>query len=171
MKLVMGQWIKHQPTVTSFIASVVRDRHHVEDIAQEVASVIAMHVDRYDESRDFLPWALGIARNLVLKYLRSRRRDRLVFDGELLASLAEVHIEQTQGASARKTALHQCLKTLAPETKKLLDKRYFGRIGIGEIAHSIGRTEGAVSMLLFRARQRLAACISKRLATESGESA
>lgn len=51
MRLVTGLWMKHQPTVTAYIASVVRDRHHVEDIAQEVASAISMQVDKYDADR------------------------------------------------------------------------------------------------------------------------
>lgn len=167
MRQVMGLWMKHQPTVTAYIASVVRDRHHVEDLAQEVASAISLQVDKYETDRPFLPWALGIAHNQVLKYLRSRKRDRLVFDEGLLAQLAEHHIEQVEGSAARKAALHDCIQKLSADRKQLLKSRYFQRVGVQEIAKELGRTEGAVSMLLLRVRQRLARCIRQRLSIQT----
>lgn len=168
MRRVMGLWMKHQPTVTAYIASVVRDRHHVEDLVQEVASAISIKVDQYESDRPFLPWALGIAHRQVLKYLRSRKRDRLVFDEGLLDQLADRHIEQADGSAARKAALHECMQRLTDERKELLNSRYFQRVGVQELAKQLGRTEGAVSMLLLRIRQGLADCIRQRLATPAG---
>ena len=171
MRLVMGLWMKHQTTVTAYIASVVRDRHHVEDISQEVASAISMQVDKYEPARPFLPWALGIAHRQVLKYLRSRKRDRLVFDEGLLEQLAQRHIEHAEGSAARKAALHACMQGLSEERKALLESRYFKSVAVQELAGQLGRTEGAVSMLLLRIRQRLAECIRKRLSAGKGAEA
>ncbi|MEM9347245.1 MAG: sigma-70 family RNA polymerase sigma factor [Planctomycetota bacterium] len=168
MRRVMALWMKHQPSVSAYIASVVRDRHHVEDIAQEVASAISMQVDTFDADRPFLPWALGIAHNQVLKYLRTRKRDRLVFDDGLLDRLTEVHADQAEGAAARKAALHDCMKRLPDERKALLEDRYFKRVGVQQMAEHLGKTEGAVSMLLMRVRQTLANCIRKRIASSAG---
>lgn len=162
----MGLWMKHQPTVTAYIASVVRDRHHVEDLTQEVAQVISTQLDQYDQARPFLPWTLGIARNLVLKYLRTRKREKLVFDDGLLDQLAAIHIKQAEGPAARKAALHDCVARLSPDRKKLLSARYEQQVGVNQIAQGLGRTEGAVSMLLLRIRQSLATCIRKRMAMQ-----
>jgi len=164
---VMGLWMKHQSTVTAYVASVVRDRHHVEDVVQEVASAIAMQVDRYEVERPFLPWALGIAHNQIHKYLRTRRRDRLVFDDELLARRAAAHMEPAEGGAARKAALHDCIQRLSDERKKLLERRYFDRVAVQELADGLGRTQGAVSMLLLRMREQLANCIRKHLAADT----
>lgn len=166
MRLVMGLWMKHQPTVNAYIASVVRDRHHVEDLAQEVAYAISAQVDKYEADRPFLPWALGIAHNQILKYLRTRKRDRLVFDEGLLDQLAQQHIQHAEGAASRKAALHDCMQRLSDDRKKLLQNRYFDRIGVKEMAEQLDRSEGAVSMLLLRVRQQLANCIRKRLSAQ-----
>ena len=168
MRLVMGLWMKHQPTVSAYVASVVRDRHHVEDVVQEVASAVSMQVDQYDADRPFLPWALGIAHNQMLKYLRGRKRERLVFDDELLERLADQHIEHADSAAARKAALHQCLERLSDDRKKLLESRYFKQIAVQQIAEDAGRTPSAISMTLMRIRQQLANCIRKRLTGETG---
>lgn len=167
MRLVMGLWMKHQSTVTAYIASVVRDRHHVEDIAQEVAHAISSQVDRYEADRPFLPWALGIAHNQILKYLRTRKRDRLVFDDGLLDQLAHQHIKQADGSATRKAALHECMQRLNSDRKQLLQDRYFDKVGVKTIAKQLDRSEGAVSMLLLRVRQQLANCIRKRLSAPS----
>lgn len=168
MRRVMGLWMKSQPTVTAYIASVVRDRHHVEDLVQEVAAAVSMQVDVYDADRPFLPWALGIARIRILKYLRSRRRDRHVFDDGLLESLATAHEQQADESASRKAALHDCLQRLPSGSKTLLDNRYFSNVPVKDIASSMQKTEGAVSMLLMRIRQRLATCIRRRLASGPG---
>jgi len=171
MRRVMGLWMKSQPTVTAYIASVVRDRHHVEDLVQEVAAAVSMQVDVYDPNRPFLPWALGIARIRILKYLRNRRRDRHVFDDGLLESLAQAHERQADEAANRKAALHDCLKRLPAGSKTILDNRYFNNVPVQEIARSLEKTEGAVSMLLMRIRQRLATCIKRRIAMGPGDEA
>lgn len=167
MRLVMGLWMKHQPTVTAYIASVVRDRHHVEDLAQEVAHAISQQVDKYDADRPFLPWALGIAHRQILKHLRTRKRDRLVFDEALLDQLADQHISQAEGTAARKAALHDCIQRLSADRKKILQERYYDQVAVKEIATQLGKSEGAVSMLLLRVREQLANCIRKRLYSQT----
>ncbi|MEM1353832.1 MAG: sigma-70 family RNA polymerase sigma factor [Planctomycetota bacterium] len=159
--------MKSQPTVAAYIASVVWDRHHVEDLVQEVATVVAEKVDLYEPERPFLPWALGIARNLILKYMQRRSRDPLVFDGDLLGDLAQAHIRLADGAKSRKAALHECVGRLTSQRKDLIEKRYFRGIGIKPLARELGRSEAAVSMLLLRIRQSLARCIRERLAAQA----
>lgn len=163
----MGLWMKSQPTVAAYIASVVRDRHHVEDLVQEVASVVASQVDVYEPERPFLPWALGIARNLILKYLRGRSRDPLVFDDALLGGLAEAHTQLAEGSMARKAALHQCVDRLSDERRALIRRRYFQDASVQQLAQEMGRSEAAVSMLLMRIRHSLARCIRQRLSTQA----
>lgn len=168
MRQMTALWLKSCPTVTAYIASVIRDRHHVEDLVQEVAFTISDQVDKFDSTRPFLPWALGIARIRILKYLRTRKRDRHVFDDGLLDQLAVIHEKQADESSARKAALHDCMKRLSPDRRELLENRYFKDVAVKEIATSVDRTEGAVSMLLLRIRQQLAICIRKRASLDQG---
>ena len=83
-------WVNSQPVVSAYISANVVDTHHVEDILQEVAQVCAEKFDEYDRERSFISWAMGIARNRILKYYRTRSRDRIV--------LSEAVLERLEGA-------------------------------------------------------------------------
>jgi len=161
-------WMKAQPGVAAFIASVVRDRHAVEDLTQEVAAAVASSFERYDDAQPFTPWAIGIARHKVLHHLRSHRRDRHVFDEELVVGLAEAHVDQAEQYDARREALAFCLEHSPEKVKSVLGLRYVREMEVGKIADHLGKTPGAVSNLLYRSRIALAECIKRRLRAEGG---
>lgn len=162
-------WMQAQPVVTAYIASVVRDRHHIEDLTQETAATIASAFDRYDADRPFTPWALGVARNKVLMYLRTAKRDKHLFDEQLLSGLAEAHQRLAESFVDRKHALHECLEQLPDQSKSLLRRRYFENEQVKAIAASMDRTEGAVSTMLYRLRAALLRCIQQRLKSSGAE--
>ena len=54
-------WTESQSVVASYIFSLVRDFHLAEDILQQVAVVLVREFEKYDPSRPFLPWTMGIA--------------------------------------------------------------------------------------------------------------
>src|SRR5262245_53250378 len=71
-------WVQSQSAISAYITAHVFDVHHAEDLVQEVAQAAAESFASFDRSRSFLSWVLGIARNRVLKYYRTRARDRLI---------------------------------------------------------------------------------------------
>ncbi len=74
MRELARLWVQSQSVISAYITANVIDAHHAEDLVQEVAQVVAEKFMTFDRSRSFLSWALGIARNRVLKYYRSRER-------------------------------------------------------------------------------------------------
>src|SRR5690606_5033835 len=78
MRELARLWIQSQPAISAYLSANVIDVHHAEDLVQEVAQVVAEKFDEYDRDRSFTSWALGIARHRLLKYYRTRSRDRLV---------------------------------------------------------------------------------------------
>ncbi|MFI4860843.1 MAG: sigma-70 family RNA polymerase sigma factor [Phycisphaerales bacterium JB063] len=161
-------WMKAQPVVAAFIASVVRDRHDVEDLTQEVAATVASSFERYDPAQPFTPWAIGVARNKVLHYLRSAKRDRHIFDEDLVLGLARAHETLASDYEDRRDALAYCLGRVPEHTRKILGLRYVREMGVAPIADQLGKTPGAVSNLLYRARIALADCIRLRLRAKGG---
>ena len=73
-------WTNAHIVVSGYVRSMVIDFHLAEDVLQETAATVAEKFADYDQSRPFLPWALGIAKNKILHALRTSSRDRLVFD-------------------------------------------------------------------------------------------
>ena len=79
MLLLSRLWSEAQPVVAAMIVGAVVDFQHAEDLVSQVAETVVMKFGDYDRSRPFVPWALGIARNIVLRHYERRAGDRLVF--------------------------------------------------------------------------------------------
>jgi len=85
---VMRQWTLAQPVIASYITALVRDFAIRDDLLQDVAVAVLESVDRYDPSKPFIGWAIGITRNILRNHFRRSSRDRLIFDDELTGKLA-----------------------------------------------------------------------------------
>ena len=72
---ITRQWSKAHPIIEAFITGAVIDFHDAEDLVSEVAETVVMKFNDYDPSRPFVPWAMGIARNLLLRYFERKAAD------------------------------------------------------------------------------------------------
>jgi len=161
MKRIAVLWVKAQPIASVFIRASVRDRHAAEDVLQEVARNVITSFDRYDESRPFNAWVLGISRNCVLRYYRTVSNDRLVFDGELLDMICDSYINISDEGWIYDAALKQCLEKLTGRSRTAIEKRYTDSLSSDEIASEMGMTPVAVRVLLHRVRKALRVCIDR----------
>jgi RNA polymerase sigma-70 factor (ECF subfamily) len=93
----------------------------------------------------FTAWILRVARNAALDYLRAKR---LVPCEEI--RMADEGSEQSRIDSCR--SIQQALSRLPREQREVLVLRHIAGMSPGEIAHSLGKTEGAVHALHHRGR-------------------
>ncbi len=164
MRQMARLWSKAQPAVAAMVAGAVVDYHDAEDLVAEVAELIVMKFDEYDPSRPFLPWALGIARNLVLRYYERRAGERCYrFDERTLDLLAHAHMETADEIPARLAALRACVQSIRGKSRQVLDMRYVHGLKPHAIAEALGMTRNAVWVMLHRVRIALADCIRQRL--------
>lgn len=161
-------WTLAQPVVSAFVTSVVRDFAARDDILQEVAVAVIESFDRYDPDRPFVEWALGIARNHVRLYLRRLRRDRLVFDDELIVSLASAFEETAVEQMPLLDFLEECLAQLEGRARELCNLRYVQDLKPAAIAEIVGMTANSVAKALQRIRDQLRDCIERKAALEGG---
>lgn len=148
----------------AFVFSAVSGFQDAEDVAQEVALMVARRFDEYDPSRPFVAWALWLAKSQVVAYYRKRGRERLVFSDTLLDQLAAVLAQRQPERSARQAALEHCLEKLPEKSRRLLDLRYVEELSMESAAQTIRSSAGAVRVMLFRIRDVLANCIQTQLA-------
>ena len=112
-------WTLAQPVVSAYVASVVRDFRDRDDVLQSIAVAVFESFQSYDESRPFVGWAFGIARNQIGSYLRDRQRNRLVFSGETVELLATA-FEQIETDEVRSLDfLQECLERLDGRGRQL----------------------------------------------------
>jgi len=158
-------WTKSQPIVASYILSLVPDHHRAEDILQQVAVVIVREFEQYDSSRPFLAWALGIARNLVLKSRRkyAKESSRCIFDIGVVERVEAAFLQHEDELSEFRQSLRDCLKQLRNRDLEVLRWRYVYNFAAQEVARKMGLTSGAVRVMLHRVRRFLRECVHRRM--------
>jgi RNA polymerase sigma-70 factor (ECF subfamily) len=161
-------WTLAQPTVSAFVASVVRNFRDRDDVLQETAVAVIESFDRYDESQSFVGWALGIARNQVGLYLRRRSRDAHVFDTEAIERLSAAFEAVGTDEARQLDHLHDCLQTLEGRSRRICDLRYRGDLKPAAIAAAVGMSANAVAKALHRIREQLRRCIERKSALVNG---
>ena len=104
-------WTEAQPIVAAFILSAIPDFHQAEDVLQQVAVILVREFEEFDTSRPFLPWALGIARNLALKSRRDvARRSKYVISEAVLDQIETAFHEGEDSLIAVRKWLRHCLE-------------------------------------------------------------
>lgn len=155
-------WTESQPIVAAFVLSAIPDFHQAEDVLQQVAVVLVREFDRFDTSRPFLPWALGIARNVALKSRRDvARRSKYVLNEAVLDQLQIAFHEGEDSLIAIRKSLRHCLDKQPEKILELLKWRYAHDMKPSEAAVRMGITSNTVRAMLHRAREALRKCIRR----------
>lgn len=162
-------WTLAQPVVSAFVTAAVRDFAARDDVLQETAIAVIESFDRYDPTRPFVGWALGIARNQVRLYLRRRQRDRHVFDEETIGQLTTA-FETAAGTTDSLSFLRDCVGQLEGRARELCNLRYVDDLKPIAIAERLGMKANVVAKALQRIRDQLRDCIERKAILDGGRS-
>jgi RNA polymerase sigma-70 factor, ECF subfamily len=163
---VQGLLVKNISQIKGFILGLVSDFSAADDVLQEVCLVIARQAHTFEIGTEFKAWARSIARLKVKEYFRQKQKLPLALSEEAMDAVASVAEENDHGWEIRRQALADCLKTIAPKAKQMMELRYGQGLPPSDIAKSVEWTLGAVNVQLSRVREFLRICVSKKLATE-----
>lgn len=156
-----------EAALRGFIASVIFAPSDREDILQEVALRLWQVYHRYDHTRPFTAWALGVASLRMKEECRKATRRPLLLDEAQLECMTAAFTDLAQEEDGdTRTALAECLDALPAEAARLIRARYYDAQSIDALSQSSGQSHAAVHQTLCRLRRRLAKCITSRLATE-----
>jgi RNA polymerase sigma-70 factor, ECF subfamily len=160
---------RHQASIMGYIRSIAPGAP-ADDILQETNVILWERAETFEPGTHFKAFAFRIAHLKTLEFLRaSKRKEWLVFDSDLLESIARQQSEQETGNADAQVALRGCLGDLDAAERELLHHRYTLCQSVREIAKAEGKTEGALQQLFFRLRNHLRTCIEHRLVMEGGE--
>lgn len=137
--------------VHRFVATRVGRPSDAEDLAQLVFVKALEALPRYEaRGVPFGGWLFRLARNVVIDHVRTRREHApLDFAAERTSDeagpddLAEMRQEMDSVA--------QALRRLTPEQREAIELRFFAGLSAREAAVAMGRQEGTVRGLQFRA--------------------
>ena len=105
-------WTDAQPTVSQYVASLIRDQWAVRDIVQNTSLAFLRKFSEYDQSRPFLLWALGVAKFEILGHRRGAARNRMVFDSDFLEQYTQAWARVAPRLNDEATALRDCVSEL-----------------------------------------------------------
>jgi RNA polymerase sigma-70 factor (ECF subfamily) len=148
----------YSPQMLRYVASRVTGAQEAEDLTNTIFEKAFGAMGRYEPSpAQFSTWLYTIAQNTIIDHYRKRRLPQ-VDDGE--AQLFAI-TDPDEGPEAnlladeRRRFLHQAVMQLTPEQRQVIGCRFFFNLPVHEIAQMMGKTEGAVKALQFRALDRL----------------
>jgi RNA polymerase sigma-70 factor, ECF subfamily len=152
-----------QNRLFGYLVTLLANPHDARDVLQETNLVLWRKVDDFQPGTDFGAWARRCAYYQALAFLRDRKRDRHVFDDDILALLASDDTDFPVDENERRPALRDCLACLPDKHRQLIDKRYREEIPIRQLATDHGKNESALKMAMMRIREVLRICIKSKL--------
>jgi|SRR4051812_17755268 len=137
--------------VARFVGRRVRQREDAEDVISRTFERLLLRLESFDEQRGgALPFALAIARNLLLDDLRAQRPG--VPLEEAAAQMVETRTPLVELLRAEEIRVaRDRVEALAPEVRELLMLRYGDGLSSLQIGQLLGVSTAAVRQRLSRA--------------------
>jgi RNA polymerase sigma-70 factor, ECF subfamily len=141
----------HFERIYAFIARRLRDRDRAEDLTSEVFHKALANLKSYEwRGTPFAAWLFRIAANAISDQFKRAAREP---DNAEDPPEASKEPEQ-EGAEAR-ARLFRLVEKLPTEQRRVVFERFVEQRSIREIAQQLGKSEGAVKQLQFRALEKL----------------
>jgi RNA polymerase sigma-70 factor (ECF subfamily) len=151
--------------VYSYAYYELGDHHEAEDATERTFLAALANLDRFEErarpadgagASTFRVWLFRIARNIVANQRRTRRR-RPVAPIEAAAHVAD-GVDVERGAAIRDEAADamRAVARLPADRRRAIVLRFVEEMSTAEIAGVLGKSEGAVRVLIHRALRAVA---------------
>jgi RNA polymerase sigma-70 factor (ECF subfamily) len=148
----------YSDTVYRYIYYRVGSRATAEDLTSETFLRALRRIGTFTwQGRDFGAWLVTIARNLVADHFKSSRFRLEVTTGEMLdANEVAPSPEQSVLESLSNAALLEAVRKLNPQQQECVTLRFLQGLSVAETARIMGKNEGAIKTLQYRAVRTLA---------------
>ena len=141
--------------------------HLAEEIVQEMALLVIEKKVVVEGEAQFMSWLTKTARFQALNALQKRSRAAKPLDSGVLDLLDE-HWRASEPAdtTAASDALRECLRTLTPRSRRLVDLRYGENLDGRRLAEILARPLNTIYVALSRIHRTLGECVRLKLGQE-----
>ncbi|CAG7596326.1 ECF subfamily RNA polymerase sigma factor, BldN family [Actinacidiphila bryophytorum] len=148
----------YSDTVYRYIYYRVGSKATAEDLTSETFLRALRRIGTFTwQGRDFGAWLVTIARNLVADHFKSSRFRLEVTTGEMLdANEVARSPEDSVLESLSNEALLTAVRKLNPQQQECVTLRFLQGLSVAETARVMGKNEGAIKTLQYRAVRTLA---------------
>jgi RNA polymerase sigma-70 factor (ECF subfamily) len=153
---------RYVDTVFRFVYFRVGNRQLAEDLTSDTFLRALKRIGSFTwQGRDLGAWLVSIARNLVADHFKSGRYRLEVTTGDVLDADREDRGPEGSPESAvvdhiTNVALLTAVKQLNPEQQECIVLRFLQGFSVAETAQTMGKNEGAIKALQYRAVRALA---------------
>ena len=154
---------RYVEAVYRYVFYRVRNDADAEDLVSDVFMRALRAIPRYEPRVAFLAWLYRIARNAVIDRAR-RSRTQISFEDALAHPGVDQVVEPDASilALSDKVAVRGALAKLTPLQQEVIVLRFVEGYSTHEIAGLVGKREGTVRGIQFRALEALRALIPSR---------
>ncbi|KAF4410544.1 ECF subfamily RNA polymerase sigma factor, BldN family [Streptomyces lycii] len=149
---------QYADTVYRYIYYRVGSRATAEDLTSETFLRALRRISTFTwQGRDFGAWLVTIARNLVADHFKSSRFRLEVTTGEMLdANEVARSPEDSVLETLSNDTLLDAVRRLNPQQQECVTLRFLQGLSVAETARVMGKNEGAIKTLQYRAVRTLA---------------
>jgi RNA polymerase sigma-70 factor, ECF subfamily len=148
----------HHRRLYAYVRSQVADQATAEDLTAAAFERAFSHSHTYDPAKaSFATWLFRIAHNLVINYYQATSRKPVYYELDEAAevSTADLSPEQQVLRQEQHRILRDTVTTLSERDQEIIQLKFFGRLTNREIAEVMDLNEKTVSVIIFRALQKL----------------
>lgn len=150
--------------ILRFLYLRTREAENAQDLTQEVFMRVLKNIAsfEYRGEKSFLGWLYTIATHVQIG--QARRKQNLQTPLDDSAEIADPRGQEPVTTAFERIFLQHAIDQLTEDQKQVLTLKFFGDLTNQEIASVIGRSEGAVKALQYRALQSLQQIIERESA-------
>ncbi len=154
---------RHQDDVFYLALGLTGQRSDAEDVMQEVMIKALRGLKKFRGQSGFATWLYRITHNTCLDWHRRQRwrqstdsldNNPTLTDGQK-SEVSSHYPEQNANNQELGKDLLVALQQLSPSERSVFVMRHFQQLSTRETAHALGKAEGSVKSLLFRAVHKL----------------
>ena len=148
-----------------FVYFRVEDQQTAEDITSQVFLKAWSNLDRFSFNRTpYLAWLYTIAHNAVIDHYRTRKVTTALDDVQLSQPDHSEAVENDIDLTTEMQSVKTALQALTDDQQKVLTLKFIEGMSNNEIAHQLGKREGAIRALQMRGLQALAKQLEEKMA-------
>jgi RNA polymerase sigma-70 factor (ECF subfamily) len=160
----LKRFLRDQHRLYGYIVTLLANRSDAEEVFQETALILWEKWREFDQGREFVPWACGIAHNVARNFLRKQGNRRVYLDEEFLRRVTVAREESQGSLDERRGALAHCMSQLPSKQRELLERCYSDQQTARDVAEQLGMSDNALYLRLSRIRRILYDCVTRRMA-------
>lgn len=157
-------WTMASPKVHIYILTMVMNWADADDLLQDVGVTAWEKFAEFDRTREFVPWACGIARNKILLFKRNEGRC-LAWSPELIDRIESGGLSfAASDLDEYRESLQKCLDELPAGDRRLVATWEGQQTTIKKVADELGRSVEALYKTVQRLRVRIFECVQRKTA-------